>query len=79
MDQTNASKHKPMHLRGDISVTDMEIDKVTILKFCIACFRGEVKVMWYGEYVLCVYHVKWIVSIELLQYESCIIKMFTGN
>ena len=31
-----------MHLRGNISVVDMEINKATILKFCIACFR----VLW---------------------------------
>ena len=33
--QTNASKRKPMHLMGDISVVDMGIDKATILKFVL--------------------------------------------
>ena len=33
--KTNVSKHKPMYLRGDISVVDMGIDKATILKFVL--------------------------------------------
>ena len=31
--KTNASEHKPMQLRGDISVADMEVYKATILNF----------------------------------------------